>query len=229
MIQRIGKKVWIAAATLGALTAMSTATHAAIIIGWGSTSSFAGTETALTASTYGSGIVASGGSITRTGLGTSSGGGSLNSTGWNNTSNFLGFSITTTADGSYNLTQFLIQDRASGTGPGNLALYYSGDSFANPIATWSDAPSTGTRQETAAITGITLAPSTTYTFEIKAANSTSNAGGTVASAGTYRLISPDVELDGDAVQVSTSAPEPASLGVIGLGAAALIGRRKRKA
>jgi hypothetical protein len=214
-----------AALAIGTVALLAgSAARADVILSWGSTASFTGTEASLAASTYGTGIVASGGAITRSGLGTSSGAGSLNSAGW--TTGFLTFSLATTADGSYSLADFDIQDRASGTGPENLGLYYSGNNFAAPVGSWSDAASTGTREEDVTLSSlVVLAPSTTYTFEIKPTNGTSNNGGSTASAGTYRIISPTIELDGTAQSVAV--PEPASLGLLGLGAGGLFVRRRR--
>ena len=222
-----GKKIAglaIAAATLGAAAGHA---NADAILTWGSTASFAGTEGSIPVASFGAGVVASDTSaISRSGLGTSGGGGSLNSTGW--PTGFLTFSLTTTSTGSYDLTGFQIQDRASGTGPLDLGLFYSGNNFASAIASWSDAAGTGTQQETPSISGITLQPSTTYTFEIKPRDQSSNNGGSIAGAGTYRVLSPSLELDGNPVAVAAPTPEPASLGLLGAGVVALISRRSRK-
>ena len=223
-----GKRMAGLAIAAAIVSAGAGSANADAILSWNSTSGFAGTEMSIDVAAYGPGIVASGGSITRSGLGTSAGGSSINSTGF--PAGFLTFSLTTTDAGSYSLTEFQIQDRASNTGPRDLGLFYSGDNFTSPIASlerclWALAHP---RQESPAISGITLQPSTTYTFEIKATDGTSNNGGSTSGAGTYRVISPALELDGTPVAVVVATPEPASLGLLGAGAVALISRRSRK-
>jgi len=71
--------------------------QADVILSWNSTAGFAGTETSLGVAAYGSGVVASGGAITRSGLSGNAGGGSFNSAGFNVTTNFLTFALTTTS------------------------------------------------------------------------------------------------------------------------------------
>jgi hypothetical protein len=230
VMKLFGKK---SAALAGALLAgavglaANSSANASVILSWSSTASFAGTEASIPVSTYGSGIIASGDDITRAnGLSGNAGAGSLNSAGWG--TGYLTFSLTTSATGSYSLTGFQVDDRASGTGPGNLALLYSGNNFASSIGSWSDtANGTTAHQENVSLSPVVLAPGTTYTFRLAAANQSSNAGGTVGSTGTYRITSPTLELDGTAITVAV--PEPASAGILGIAALGLLRRYRKSA
>lgn len=120
------------------------------------------------------------------GLSPVTGFGSLNSSAWLGEGNkFLtfGFSV---ADGyQVKLSNLVISTRASGTGPGNLALRSSLDGFTADLATWTQ---TGTADNAQTI-DLTTLPNLTgeVEFRVYPVGTTSASGGSLSSGGTFRV------------------------------------------
>ncbi|HMO16177.1 MAG TPA: PEP-CTERM sorting domain-containing protein [Pirellulaceae bacterium] len=156
---------------------------------------------------------------------------SLNSVGWNtlDATDFVSFGFTVDAGYFANLGDITFTGRSSNTGPGTLAIRSSLDGFASNLFTFTQ---TGTTDTQVNYDASGLGPVTgALEFRIFSLNNTSANGGTVGTAGTWRVGSANV---GSTTQLTiggniVAIPEPTSAGLIGLVfvAGALTRRRQR--
>jgi hypothetical protein len=85
-----------------------------------------------------------------------------------------------------NLNQLLIGTRASGTGPRDMALRYSGDGFTANLATWTES-GTGFINNTLSLSSLTNLSGTVEFRIVALSNTSANGTGSIASGGTYRI------------------------------------------
>lgn len=227
------KSVSAAAVLLGSLFS-STATHAALVAQW-DLSGQLGSQVTSTALVLASGIT--GGLMSRgAGLTGSAAGNSFSSTGWNSqNTDYLSLSLTVAAGSSLDLQTLSFGTRSSGTGPGSIGLFYSGDGFTTAITTIAQP---GTSFVNSAIDLTALADVTgALEFRFYQIGTTAAGGGTSSSTGTFRLTDyfngatdENLSLTGTVSSVS-AVPLPAAawLMVAGLGALGASVRRKRPA
>jgi hypothetical protein len=138
---------------------------------------------------------------------------------------FLSFGFTVGAGFKVDLTNLIISTQASATGPASIGLYYSVDSFASPITTFSQAPGGNAVNSTvnlAALTGLTGS----IEFRLIQIGNTAANGGTISGAGTFRIQengANDVQFNGSVLAV----PEPSAFALLGFGMLVALRRRRR--
>ncbi len=110
---------------------------------------------------------------------------SMNSSGWNLANANYSFGFTIQAGNVVTVDQIILTSRSSGTGPGFLNVEASVDGGALKTVATITQTSTNFNDEFLAITPVTAMHS--LTFVVVAANQTSAAGGTIGSAGTFRI------------------------------------------
>src|SRR5262245_38522792 len=156
------------------------------------------------------------------GLTPNAGNNSLNSAGWNDLSanDFvqLGFNV---IGAPWHVDQFFLATRSSATGPGfvNVRLSVDGNPFVTlttltmPNALFLDS-----------ILDVDLEVHTSLVVRFTAANNTAPNGGTIGSAGTWRISDYFDGTDFSPVRLTgEAAPEPSSLALGGLGLSILLG------
>ncbi len=119
------------------------------------------------------------------GINATAGANSINSNGWDaGDDRYLSFGFTVAGGFRVNLSTLKIGTSASGTGPRDMALVYSGDNFATPLHTWIQ-PNTFLNQviDLSALTNLTG----TVEFRIISTSNVSANNGTVGSGGTFRV------------------------------------------
>lgn len=119
------------------------------------------------------------------GLAAAAGVNSINSNGWNaGDDRFFTFGFTVAPGQLVDLTALQIGTSASNTGPRDMALVYSGDNFASPLAEWTQ-PATFLNQiiDLSSLQNL----SGDVEFRIISTSGVSANGGTVASGGTSRV------------------------------------------
>ena len=172
--------------------------------------------------------------ITRgAGLNVETGANSLNSASWNSLSadEFVQLGFNVTSGGPYFIDQFFLASRSSGTGPGfvNVNVSIDGGAFFT-LTTLTQGNATFLNS----VLNINQTVNSSLVVQFRAANNTSANGGTIASAGTWRIgdYSPDngqtfapISLNGQAV---AAVPEPSALVCCGVGLACLAGARLRR-
>lgn len=111
---------------------------------------------------------------------------SISSNGWNDGENrFFSFGFTVAPGKLVDLSQLQIGTNASGTGPRDLALVYSGDNFTTPIATWIQ-PAAQFLNQTIDLSGLQNLTGTVE-FRIITTSGISANNGTIGSGGTLRV------------------------------------------
>ena len=111
---------------------------------------------------------------------------SISSNGWNAGENrFFSFGFTVEPGKLVDLSQLQIGTNASGTGPRDMALVYSGDDFTTPLATWVQPSAQFLNQVIDLSTLKNL--SGNVEFRIITTSNVSANGGTIASGGTFRV------------------------------------------
>lgn len=111
---------------------------------------------------------------------------SISSNGWNaGEERYFTFGFTVAPDKLVDLTQLQIGSRASGTGPKDMALRYSGDNFTSDLATWVN-PSNAFFNQVIDLTNLQNL-SGTVEFRIVNISETSAANGSIGSGGTFRI------------------------------------------
>lgn len=156
-------------------------------------------------------------------------GNSLSGSGWDtlDATDYITFGFTVDAGFSVDLDTLWFGSRSSGTGPANLAVFYSVDGFTNPVYSFTQVGTAFTNNiaDVSALTGLTGS----VEFRILALNNL-NAGGTgvISSGGTFRV---GDHLDGAGVFTEfrfegSVVPAPASAALLGLGG--LLAARRRR-
>lgn len=161
-----------------------------------------------------------------------SGANSINAAGWNASGAAFTFGFTVNSGYVVSVNQLVLSTRSSGTGPGALSVQASVDGGA--YLTVGSFAQTGTafNDQLLSITPLTNIGSS-VAFRIVAANQTSAAGGTIGSAGTFRVAdyAPSGTLTpftiNGTLTALTSVPEPASALVLVIGALGAVGMRRR--
>lgn len=154
------------------------------------------------------------GNLVRTGLGTAStAAGQFSSNGWNDGGD-ISFSLTVNSGyeitgASMNITSL----QGSNTGPGTTQWQLNGVNAGASLTRTASAVTSWN----ASIGTIGAGANTLSIIAVGTANVT---GGAISAAGSYRIN--DLSLNGDIVAV----PEPATMGLLGLGALAMALRRK---
>lgn len=153
---------------------------------------------------------------------------SLNTKGWDSSDAGDYAEISFTVDGGYvaDLDELWIGTRSSNTGPGTIGVYTNQDGFTSPVYTITQA---GTNYSNSVIdmTGFTgITGDFTVRF-IEIGDTQADGDGATASTGTWRIVDhydsgtyTDVQITG------VVTPEPAALGLLAVGALALLRRRR---
>ena len=161
------------------------------------------------------------------GLSGNGGGNSLNSAGWDDlaANDYVSFGFTVDAGYAVDLDTLWFGSRSSNTGPGNLAVYWSGDGFASPVYSFSQSGTdfNNSIADVSALTGLTGSNE----FRIYAVNGVSANGGSISSGGTFRVGDhydgsnfTEFRFEGSVV------PAPASAALMGL--SGLVAARRRR-
>ena len=110
---------------------------------------------------------------------------SFSASGWNAGEYLsLGFTV---ADGyKVSLDSMYLGSRSSGTGPGTMALYYSGNGYSTALATFDQSPGANFLNSIVDLTALTNLVGTVE-FRIGMVAGAAANGGSVASAGTFRV------------------------------------------
>jgi hypothetical protein len=126
-------------AALTALLAAPAAVQAMTIVEW-DLAGAPGSQASTAAS--GAATQVTGSALARgAGLAGNAAANSINSSGWNGqATDYFSFGFTVAAGYSVDLDNLYIGSRASGTGPGTMGLFYSGDGFATSLAMFDQAP-----------------------------------------------------------------------------------------
>lgn len=156
---------------------------------------------------------------------------SINSAGFNDLAadDFVQLGFTTTTP--FAVDQLILATRSSGTGPGFVDVDVSVDGGVfTTIATLTQPNA----QFLNSILEVDRTVTSSLVVRFSAANGTAANGGAIGAAGTFRVgnffdganFSP-IEVNGDPAPAA-AVPEPASLGLAGVAAAAVVGLRRRK-
>lgn len=163
------------------------------------------------------------------GLSPNVGGNSFNSAGWNglDADDYIAFGFTVDAGFEVDLESLIIGSRSSGSGPGQLGLFYSGDGFSSNLYTFNQSGTNFLNAviDLSALTGLTG----NVEFRIRALSDLRADGGTGISAqGTWRIADffdgsnfTDTQFTGNVV------PTPGAIALFG--AAGLAASRRRRA
>ncbi len=154
-------------------------------------------------------------------------GNSLSGSGWDDLAadDYFTFGFTVDAGYSVDLDTLYFGSRSSNTGPGSLSVYSSLDGFTSPVYSFSQVGTAFTNNvaDVSALTGITGS----VEFRIYSDGGLSANGGTVSSAGTFRVGDYN---DGSNFSEfrfeGTVVPAPASAALMGLGGLVAIRRRR---
>lgn len=164
------------------------------------------------------------------GLTGSAGTNSINASGWTGeATDYFAFGFTVGAGYQVDLNSLFIGTRSSNTGPGTMGLYYSGDGFANTVATFSQAPGSNFVNTVVDLTALANV-SGVVEFRLAAIGSTAANGGATSSAGTFRITAyfvggifdHNLGFSGDVI------PTPGSATLAALGVAAMGMRSRRR-
>lgn len=163
---------------------LSTPAGADVVADWNLTG-LSGTETTLAANSAAAGVT--GNALTEGAtLTANAGADSMNAKGWNGEASdyfSFGFSV---ADGySVDLGSLVIGSKSSGSGPGSMGLYYSGDNFASALHTFTENGTDFSND----IVDLSALNHLTGTIEFRLAQigTTAANGGTTSGVGTFRI------------------------------------------
>jgi hypothetical protein len=169
------------------------------------------------------------------GLGTPSGGDSINSNGFNaQSTDYLSFGFNVAAGFTASVDQLLLGTRSSGTGPRNLILQASIDGGAfNQITTFTQLNDNEVFRN---LTFGAITALSSLEFRIVASGTTSANGGALAPGGTFRVqnyesgaTNTPFSINGNVARVTAAVPEPATwaMMIVGFGVAGSAMRRRK--
>jgi hypothetical protein len=163
---------------------LSTPARAEVIVDWNLTG-MAGTETSRAANSAAVGVT--GHALTEGATLTANAGqDSMNAKGWNGeATDYFSFGFTVANGYSVDLDSLAIGSKSSGTGPGSMGLYYSGDNFASALYTFTE-NGTVASNDIVNLSGLTHL-SGPVEFRIAQIGTTAANGGPTSSAGTFRI------------------------------------------
>jgi hypothetical protein len=150
----------------------------------------------------------------------------FSSSGWNSTSGgeYFSFGFTVAAGYSVDLAQLIIATRSSATGPKNIGVFYSGDGYNSPLASFVQPSASWLNSivDISALTGLTG----TVEFRLRKLSETAANEGSIASGGTFAVGSHFANSTFTPTRFTgTVIPEPASLGLLGLTGLLVMWRR----
>lgn len=154
---------------------------------------------------------------------------SFTASGWTGqATDYFSFGFIVDDEFIVDLASLSIGTRSSGTGPGTIGVYYSGDNFTTALGTITQGSGTNVN------TVIDLSSLTNLTgvveFRLRAIGTNSAGGGTTASTGTFRVTNyfeNSVNQNGFYVIGSVSAiPAPGAIALLGIAGA--LGTRRRR-
>ena len=154
---------------------------------------------------------------------------SMNATGWSGqATDYFSFGFTVASGQSVTLSSLSIGTRASGTGPGTVGLFYSGNNFSSSVTTITQG--NGTFVNSVIDLSALGALSGTVEFRLMAIGTNSAGGGTTGSGGSLRMTnyfagSPSVD-QGGFFFIGELVPSPGALALLGV--AGLVTSRRRK-
>lgn len=158
-------------------------------------------------------------------------GNSFSSSGWTGeTGDFYSFGFTLDDGFTADLDALYIGTRSSGTGPGSLGLYWSGDGYTNALTTFTQSGTSFLNS----IVDLSALPelSGAVEFRLVQIGTTSAGGGTTSAAGTFRTTAyfgtggfdRNMQLTGTV----SAIPEPGTVALLlaGLGVVGFVARRR---
>lgn len=186
-------------------------------------------DQAFTAGTAAAGVTAA--NLTRgTGITPTAAANSLSGSNWADLGpdDYFTFGFTADAGNSVDLSSLYIGTRSSGTGPGTLGLFYSGDGFSTNLFSFVQAPGGNFVNS---VVDLSSLPELTGSveFRIRSINAVAANGGSINANGTFRVTGYFVggTFDRNLQLTGTIVPTPGALGLLGLGG--LIAARRRRA
>jgi len=172
-------------AAMAASLAASGASQAVTIVQWdlaGASGSQASTVASAAAAQVTGSELARG-----AGLAGSAGANSINASGWNGqASDYFSFGFTVAAGYTVDLDDLYIGTRSSGTGPGTMGLFYSGDGFTASLVTFDQAPGSNFVNSVVDL-GSLPDLAGTVEFRLQQIGTTSASGGATGGNGTFRV------------------------------------------
>jgi hypothetical protein len=218
-------------AALAVLLAASAAVQAETIVEW----ELAGAPGSQ-ASTAASGAAAqvTGSALVRgAGLVGNAAANSINASGWNGqATDYFSFGFAVTDGHLVDLDSLYIGTRASGTGPGTLGLFYSGDGFSTSLATFDQAPGGSFLNS---VVDLDALPdlSGNVEFRLRQIGTAAANGGATGGAGTFRVtgyfVAGVFDRNAQFTGSVSAIPEPGSNAMLlaGLAAVGVVVRRRR--
>lgn len=166
------------------------------------------------------------------GLIRNSGPDSMSASGWDGGANdYLGFTVTVEEGSALFLDRLSIGTRSSSSGPGSIGLFYSGDLFANALATVQQGPGNNVVYSVMDLSALPALTSGSLEFRLyQIGANAADGGATSPTSGSFRItdyfsggVDRNITLEG-AVVTASSVPVPAAGWLLLLGLGALVTR-----